>query len=168
MLRRPPRSTLSSSSAASDVYKRQCLPVAGGSPCDRALREEQRDHRWQDPGGGTDLEGHRHGLLRRLGSTRRRSRDLVAPRGLRAQIGLGRTIRTRCRDAARTLLKGPESNKAPRVTRRDRGVVPASGRPSAPKLLAADTWLTTPLLPDDYLSLVNPCLLYTSPSPRDS
>ena len=29
---------------------------------------------------------------------------------------------------------------------------------------------TTPLLPDDYLSLLNPlwsCLLYTSPSPRD-
>ena len=42
------------------------------------------------------------------------------------------------------------------MTRRDRGVVPASGRPSAPKLLAAATWLTTPLLPDDYLSLVNP------------
>jgi ferredoxin-NADP reductase len=42
------------------------------------------------------------------------------------------------------------------VTRRDRGAVPASGRPSAPKLLAAATWLTTPLRPDDYLSLVNP------------
>eukprot|EP00658_Telonema_sp_P-2_P079730 TRINITY_DN7786_c0_g1_i4.p1 TRINITY_DN7786_c0_g1~~TRINITY_DN7786_c0_g1_i4.p1 ORF type:complete len:100 (-),score=34.46 TRINITY_DN7786_c0_g1_i4:445-744(-) len=33
MIRRPPRSTLSSSSAASDVYKRQTMHFTGGGSC---------------------------------------------------------------------------------------------------------------------------------------
>ena len=33
MIRRPPRSTLSSSSAASDVYKRQYMDSPGYDPC---------------------------------------------------------------------------------------------------------------------------------------
>eukprot|EP00656_Telonema_subtile_P054449 TRINITY_DN814_c0_g1_i3.p2 TRINITY_DN814_c0_g1~~TRINITY_DN814_c0_g1_i3.p2 ORF type:complete len:150 (+),score=10.30 TRINITY_DN814_c0_g1_i3:87-536(+) len=43
MIRRPPRSTLSSSSAASDVYKRQML-YSGGffSPTDRKLMDQVR------------------------------------------------------------------------------------------------------------------------------
>mgnify|MGYP003380734502 CR=1 FL=1 len=38
MIRRPPRSTLDRSSAASDVYKRQTLTLAGGLNCQPGFR----------------------------------------------------------------------------------------------------------------------------------
>src|SRR5664280_3792774 len=50
MIRRPPRSTLSSSSAASDVYKRQAHLLAdarqlGRQPADLGMLPAQRGHR---------------------------------------------------------------------------------------------------------------------------
>ena len=41
MIRRPPRSTLDRSSAASDVYKRQVVGLGGGA-------HSQRQARWRD------------------------------------------------------------------------------------------------------------------------
>src|SRR5450756_3161099 len=45
MIRRPPRSTQSRSSAASDVYKRQVVPThhKGGRPCSQARWREYVD-----------------------------------------------------------------------------------------------------------------------------
>src|SRR5674536_251869 len=45
MIRRPPRSTLSSSSAASDVYKRQLQPTAGSLRRRRARRPAEHFRR---------------------------------------------------------------------------------------------------------------------------
>src|SRR5674536_214175 len=54
MIRRPPRSTLSSSSAASDVYKRQVLrhvenrlKVTSGTDVNHAVRFDMTDHMGQ-------------------------------------------------------------------------------------------------------------------------
>ena len=66
MIRRPPRSTLDRSSAASDVYKRQCqrcpddgedlvLARAGNQPTTDYRRREQPDHQ---PVSYTHLRAH--------------------------------------------------------------------------------------------------------------
>src|SRR5665648_1301259 len=57
MIRRPPRSTLSSSSAASDVYKRQELPcvivnVQRGGPGLGTIQPSQADYNQATKGGG--------------------------------------------------------------------------------------------------------------------
>ena len=57
MIRRPPRSTLDRSSAASDVYKRQDLIDAGGDA--GHLRDGDHD-------GGVEKELHRDGVTRDL------------------------------------------------------------------------------------------------------
>src|SRR5674536_152278 len=54
MIRRPPRSTLSSSSAASDVYKRQ---VAGQTVTAREVTDAAAEGEPTDPVGGDDAAG---------------------------------------------------------------------------------------------------------------
>src|SRR5664280_3784517 len=55
MIRRPPRSTLSSSSAASDVYKRQVFCVASGRSRPYFLRMKARRNRVRPEGINADL-----------------------------------------------------------------------------------------------------------------
>ena len=62
MIRRPPRSTLDRSSAASDVYKRQDDGRAeGGRPCGGDAREHRSDDRQDsDEGRGTEAVSYTH------------------------------------------------------------------------------------------------------------
>src|SRR5664279_5663593 len=53
MIRRPPRSTLSSSSAASDVYKRQVGPWARGATCSSVVEDDAVAAVGVGPGDGT-------------------------------------------------------------------------------------------------------------------
>src|SRR5674536_114260 len=62
MIRRPPRSTLSSSSAASDVYKRQLThlgDITGSSVTDTSEDRALKSYRWGEPPlkGSTERDG---------------------------------------------------------------------------------------------------------------
>jgi len=101
-------------------------PLPEVDPCSRVLRQKQHDHRWQDTRGGSDPKRHRYGTHRRLWPARRGSGHLIAPRSVRAEVGLRRIIRTRCPAAAKPLLKPAHGSAyhvrcfAPRTERRGR------------------------------------------------
>src|SRR5680860_1284681 len=84
MIRRPPRSTQSRSSAASDVYKRQ-----GVGPTPEEQTERGHDHRLSGTGltgdGGESRTELKHGLL---DHAERPDPDLLKHGGLRSRVSV--------------------------------------------------------------------------------
>ena len=155
MIRRPPRSTLSSSSAASDVYKRQLVhlsyPSRTLSDTDRSLSYTCRSF------ADTERASHYHG--RTTSDTERTTSYLC-----RTSADFERGIADRPIDIIeQDELTLPATTD---VVRRYELLV------ALPVSIAGKTQSTPAIvesgLPPQYDTTQHqPCLLYTSPSPRD-
>ena len=161
MIRRPPRSTQGVSSAASDVYKRQ--DWKGGtevSAQDQTAEQKTREFVWPDEGTPLDraLGEHLQALLTHsevIPRVPKDSRGLVCPHG--------RPLEHRCEDCGR------KAYQESWICQHGIGVFlhcdRCRGEPTDPRQWNVQLVLARNL--DWDLYLLNDCLLYTSPSPRD-
>ena len=169
MIRRPPRSTLSSSSAASDVYKRQTESArSAGSECYKSSDDCQssNNEHWREIDYSTTTKNHQEN------STKNSSgRTSMSDRASKNNESMARTKQT-----DRKRLNGDSDRE--------------SKKPSPEKKLSPATKKTRKQSDKKYGDFVCPtcsihfnqasnrkrhmaiaheeaCLLYTSPSPRD-